>query len=73
MDIRVNDICTLIVYACIIIDHECSVPLKIHEPLYDGAVINMDTSWAAIMQYAVKHNLTYAALQDLISLIKVIN
>ncbi len=39
--------------------------------LYDSSNINTMTSWYSIMQYAVSHRLSYAAISDLIELIKV--
>ena len=40
-------------------------------PLYEGARINTETSWSAIMKYAITHKLSYSALGNLIDLVKV--
>ena len=45
--------------------------MSMHPLLYDSGNINTMTSWYSIMHYAVSHHLSYAAISDLIELIKV--
>ena len=40
------------------------------DPLYCGARLTTESSWCAIMQFAISHKLTYAALSGLIELIQ---
>ncbi len=42
-----------------------------HDLLFEGGSINTTTSWYAVMHYALSHHLSYAAIEDLIALIKV--
>lgn len=39
--------------------------------LFATGTINTATSWYTIMQYALSHHLSYAAIEDLIKLVKV--
>ena len=41
------------------------------DKLYNGSKINAQTSWYAMMQYAMSNHLSYKAIEDLISLMQV--
>lgn len=41
------------------------------DKLYHGSKINAETSWYAMMHYAISTHLSYKAIEDLIALLQV--
>uniref|UniRef100_A0A1X7TMH1 Uncharacterized protein n=1 Tax=Amphimedon queenslandica TaxID=400682 RepID=A0A1X7TMH1_AMPQE len=47
------------------------ISISSQDKLYDGSKINVQTSWYAMMKYAMSNHLSYKAIEDLISLMQI--